>query len=518
MFNIKLFPLVFLGLSALAQRPTGAIFDPTTIASTPQKVEMSLRSFRGLPAAASLEKYCPTPGDQGNFGTCVAFANGYGIATILYAKSHNITDKNIIDKYAFSPTFLYEQIKDVKDNNCQNGADPIKAILTMMNKGEAMMRTVPYSCGAVITDGHFREASQYKVGDASILFAKGVKEYDKTDDLKITLTKKALAEGSPVSVGFHLPETFFRIKTSVWTPDPNEEKGDWKHNGHAMAIVGYDDNMAGGSFRILNSWGSNWADNGYVWIRYADYTKWCILALQVFGKNDSPIPDEVKPQPKPEPKPQPSPEPPAVTFKLSGSVEFKLNTGDDMPIKQTSTRNLTVDDDVQDPKEDLVAYTMAQSYTSGTGFRFYLNIDNEAYVYALATDLTGKVNKILPFKDNVSTHVGANSVIAFPSDTKVVRLDEQKGTDYLLILYSAAKLDLNEIVQKMNGMSGALSTKIKVVLGDRLIDKEKITYLKDKVGFSTTRPSTRNLTVDDDQPNAPVKGSVVPLMVEINHN
>jgi hypothetical protein len=40
---------------------TGANFDLSTIAATPQKIELSLRSFRGMPAAHSLEKYCPTP-------------------------------------------------------------------------------------------------------------------------------------------------------------------------------------------------------------------------------------------------------------------------------------------------------------------------------------------------------------------------------------------------------------------------------------------------------------------------
>jgi hypothetical protein len=443
----------------------------------------------------------------------VAYANGYGIATLLYAKTHNLTNRAVIDKYIFSPAFLYEQIKSKDDKDCQNGADPIKALLLMYEKGEALLKTMPDNCGMAITAEASAEAIKYKIKDAAILFANGIKDYERTEQEKIDNTKKALMEGCPISTGFHLPETFFSIKGDVWNPDPNEEKGNWKHNGHAMAVVGYDDNKAGGAFRILNSWGAEWADKGFVWVKYKDYAKWCIMALQVFGKDDSPIPAEVKPTPKPEPSPTPKPEVPI--FALSGNVELKLNTGEDMAIKQTSTRNLTVEEDVQGPKEDLVAYTMAQSYSSGTAFRFYLNIDNEAYVYALATDMTGKVNKILPFKDNVSTHVGANSTIAFPSDTKVIKLDDQKGTDYLLILYASERLDLNDVVNKMNGMSGALSTKIKTVLGDRLIDKSKITYTKDKVGFSTTRPSTRNLTVDDDQPNAPIKGSVVPLMVEI---
>ncbi len=123
----------------------------------------------------------------------------------------------------------------------------------------------------------------------------------------------------------------------------------------------------------------------------------------------------------------------------------------------------------------------------------------------------------MPFNDLVSTHVGANSSIAFPSDTKVIQLDEQKGADYLLVLYSAQKLDAKAIAAQMNSMKGGLSHKIKTVLGKKLIDKSKNQYASDKVGFSTKGHSTRNLTVTDDDDKKPTTGSVVPLMVEIKH-
>ena len=55
-----------------------------------------------------------------------------------------------------------------------------------------------------------------------------------------------------------------------------------------------------------------------------------------------------------------------------------------MPVSKTSTRNLQVDDDKPAAKEDLVAYTMAGSYTSGTKFRFYLNIDHERLMCMLS--------------------------------------------------------------------------------------------------------------------------------------
>ncbi|MBK7171732.1 MAG: DUF4384 domain-containing protein [Bacteroidales bacterium] len=505
--------------TAQDRRGMGANFDMATIAKTPRKVQLSFQSFRGMPEQASLEQYCPTPGDQGDHGTCVAFANGYGIATILYAKTHEITNKSIIDKYVFSPSYLYDLIKDSTDFNCQYGSDPIIAVMTLMNMGTPFIRTVPYSCDVKFSTDAVSEALKYTIKDASVLFAPG--EYEKTSQEMIDMTKKALLEGTPVSGGFHLPESFFKIKSDVWISDPTEVDKSWKHNGHAMAVVGFDDNKSGGAFRILNSWGSNWADKGYVWMRYEDYSRYCILGLQVFGNPFTPDPtDNINPEPKPDPKPVPVPEPEVKTMSLSGSIEFKLNTGEDMPVNRISSRNLMVEEDVV-AKEDLVAYTMMNSYTSGTKFRFYMTIDKEAYIYAFATDLTGKINRILPFDDLTSTHVGSNSIVAFPSDTKIIKMDENKGTDYLLILYSKEPLDMNDMLADMNKTKGGLSAKIIAALGDKLIAKDKIKYDAATVGFQVNvKYSSRNLTVenDDNQSTEFATGSVVPLMIEIKHN
>ena len=32
---------------------------------------------------------------------------------------------------------------------------------------------------------------------------------------------------------------------------------------HAITIIGYNDNYLGGSFRVLNSYGEEWGDNGF---------------------------------------------------------------------------------------------------------------------------------------------------------------------------------------------------------------------------------------------------------------
>ena len=517
---------------AQPKRFTGEVIKLDLIAKTPQKVKVSSRSFIGLPKSFSLEQYCPTAGNQGEYGTCTAWAAGYGAATILYAKTHGITEKAMINKYAFSPTFLFEQIKLPIDVSCDSGSSIVDALLILTETGDATLRTAPYYCGAKATEIAKAEALNYKIADFAVLFtAKGISKADvylKTDAEVLELTKKSLTEGSPVVIAYMLPLSFNKVKSEVWNPDPNENFGDWKHRMHAMSVIGYDDDIAGGAFRVLNSWGTGWGDKGLVWIKYPDFVRWCQVALQPFASPYTKVPDEKKEEPKPvppapdpkpvpvpDPKPEPVPDPkptpppvpdpkptPVVFTGLSGSIEFKLNSGDDMPVNRISSRNLVVEEE-RAAKEDLVAYTMMESYNSGTKFRFYMNIDKEAYIYAFATELSGKINKILPFDDLTSTHVGANTVVAFPSDTKIIKMDENKGIDYLLILYSKEKLNMDEMLNAMGNKQGGLSSKIISALGNKLIKKEDINYTGTQVGFEVKANAT---------------GTVVPLMVEIKHN
>ena len=41
-----------------------------------------------------------------------------------------------------------------------------------------------------------------------------------------------------------------------------------------MTIIGYDDYKFGGSFEIMNSWGTDFGENGFLWI---PYDKFCLI-------------------------------------------------------------------------------------------------------------------------------------------------------------------------------------------------------------------------------------------------
>lgn len=83
----------------------------------------------------------------------------------------------------------------------------------------------------------------------------------------LTLIKKCLADGYPVSFGFAIYTSFMTATVArtgiVPTPDTSRER---ILGGHAMTIVGYDDDTQ--RFIVANSWGSDWGDEGFCYFPY----------------------------------------------------------------------------------------------------------------------------------------------------------------------------------------------------------------------------------------------------------
>lgn len=468
-----------------AEKGTGLIFDLPSYRGTPYKATLTAESYASIPRQASLEAYCPTPGDQGQYGTCVAFAVAYHMRTVLYGLEHGITDKARLNASIFSPTFVYEQIKSADDTNCQNGSNPINALELLKTGGIARIATVPYQCGTSITSNALLEAIDYPISDYQVLFMPDVTDRD----TRVNTVRKAIAEGYPVVHCFTVVKSFYQ-SPRIWRAQPTDGGAEGQHGRHAMLIVGYDDDLEGGCFRVINSWGSGWADGGFVWIPYDEFAKYSLGAIQVYGARGTPAPVA------------PGTVTPGVTpgkgviktteYRLNGRLHFRLRDATPMPAHR-----------VLGSGADLAAYKMDKPYESGTRFRFFVTTNTEAYIYAFATDNTGKVNKILPFEDGMSPLIGPNSTIAFPSEQKVVRMDQQKGTDYLVVLYTDRPINARQLHEKLNAAGGPLATRLRSALGPRLVDSSSVKYSNNDIAFDIERVAP---------------GGVVPLMVEIEHN
>ena len=80
--------------------------------------------------------------------------------------------------------------------------------------------------------------------------------------------KTAISQGLPVVIAFDVPRAFTTEtgESGVWT-----DRGGAAVGGHAVCIMGYDDERHGGSFKVQNSWGTSWGDNGLYWLPYSAY-------------------------------------------------------------------------------------------------------------------------------------------------------------------------------------------------------------------------------------------------------
>lgn len=261
------------------------------------------------PSSFSLEHYVPQVYDQGETNMCVAYVLSVS-RTILYAKYHNYTSTKMIKENTFSPYFLYYHTVEMKDDKCILGLSPTSTTDFMEKSGVAQIKDVeypkyyPYS--TVRLCGSYPDNYNNDVSSAKAYTIDGVNwPIDKNE------IKSEIANGRPVCflIPPNIPPSFNEPKSDVWDPDASvqcygvTQKGDackrrvtkdiycYQHKketsnmGHMMLIIGYNDYEANGNgaFRILNSWGEAWGDNGKIWIKYNDFFKY----VSKFGGNES---------------------------------------------------------------------------------------------------------------------------------------------------------------------------------------------------------------------------------------
>ncbi len=76
--------------------------------------------------------------------------------------------------------------------------------------------------------------------------------------------KKAICQYGAVSASVNVTSSFQNYTNGVYfgtTSDPNNPQ-----TNHAIVLVGWDD--AKGAWLLKNSWGTDWGENGYMWIKY----------------------------------------------------------------------------------------------------------------------------------------------------------------------------------------------------------------------------------------------------------
>ncbi|MBB2144382.1 DUF4384 domain-containing protein [Pedobacter sp. LMG 31464] len=469
LFSIALFCLFSFFASAQSKFGMGMTFDDGAYQAINKKAKLT-RSLTSTPPSASLKQYAPIPGSQGAYGTCTAWASAYCGRTIVEAIKNNWIDKKEITAKAFAPAFLFRMLSP-EDQACKKGTTVAAAFELMKNKGLIPYSQLPVACTPTLTLAQYTTAETGKIKDYMRLF-----DTNAADEIKIQSVKKSISEKKPVVFGMVCP-TSFVTAYGVWKPT---EPADPKIGGHALCVVGYDDAKEGGAFEIQNSWGPNWGNEGYMWIKYADFAKYTWYAFEFI---DLP---EVKP----------------AVADLSGQIRLTLADGKDMPSTlYTSTRGLKVVP-AKPAAGPLTVYQTADVYTTGTRFRIYISNNEPAYVYAISTDLTNEITKIFPYEDGISAALtDKKNDVAIPDEDHFIEFDNKAGKDFLCVLYSKNELNINDIIKKIGAQQGTFSERIFKVIGEKIVNPTDISFTKDKISFTAFSKGK----------------TIVPMMVELEH-
>jgi Papain family cysteine protease len=219
-------------------------------------------SGKELAKFVDLSGKLPTPGNQGKQSSCVAWATGYA----LKAYQEKIETNQF---YNFSPSFIYNQINHGRDG----GSDIIEALNLLSQQGVCTKDVMPYNENDYLTkpnDFQNNKAKKYKIDYWRRVNIRDIKE-----------VKAQINAGYPIVFGAVVDEGFTKFKKndsskSIWRKPLGKTMG-----GHAMLAIGYDDDKR--AFKIINSWGTEWGEDGYGWIDYTYFSK--IVALGFVAKD-----------------------------------------------------------------------------------------------------------------------------------------------------------------------------------------------------------------------------------------
>jgi hypothetical protein len=238
--------------------------------STWLPVEQQGFATEDLPTKISYRIYTPKVQDQGNSMTCVGWAVAYAQLSTQQNLAMGITDTFQKIIRAMDPYYVYSYIRNPVDDWCYAGASMEDALSILTNKGTKPRIWDPLTfCYSNLSSFEFTNtlASHYSIKGYNLLDSGNLVQH----------VKLALGSKKIVSIGVNLTESIKLDNSShygIWLPSSTDSI----IGKHAMCVVGYDDDKYGGAFEIMNSWGTEYGEGGFLWIKYEDFKKYVLLA------------------------------------------------------------------------------------------------------------------------------------------------------------------------------------------------------------------------------------------------
>jgi C1A family cysteine protease len=237
-----------------------------------------------VPAKIDLRAYCSPVEDQGAIGSCTANAV-VGLVEYFERRAYG----KYIDA---SRLFLYKATRDLLHWTGDTGAYLRSTIGALALFGVPPEEYWPYKIAAFDTEPSafcfafaqdYRAISYFRLDDNST-----------TPPGLLTKIKAGLAAGMPCVFGFTVYSSIAQAAKTGRVPYPG--KGEKVLGGHAMLVVGYDDNMtitntnsggtSKGALLIRNSWGPSWGNHGYGFLPYDYVTRQLAVDFWSLTKQD----------------------------------------------------------------------------------------------------------------------------------------------------------------------------------------------------------------------------------------
>ena len=214
----------------------------------------------------SLRSFAPSIGNQLSLGSCVSWATAYAGFTIVRRVEEN---NPALEPY--SPLNLYVRYKKhFKEDVCGDGAYTAYALNILKRKGCSLFKNFRNRCD---TDVEVEKVYNDKLYS-----------YDQISPRDLTSLKTSISSKRPVVISIPCYENCWSnavLQNGVWSGYYSGAE----NGGHAMCVIGFDDNKGGGAFEVMNSWGEDWGDNGFFWITYDDFTKHVNDCYALIGRN-----------------------------------------------------------------------------------------------------------------------------------------------------------------------------------------------------------------------------------------
>lgn len=456
---------------------TGLTFDDASYREVPHLPKFSGNKYDNVPYRVSLRKYAPIPGDQGLDGTCTAWAAAYGGLSICRAIKDSIINRPLITQQANSVYYVFNQVRLGED--CSLGARLPDALRLMKEQGVCLAATFKdelQDCQKEPTSTENEEATKYKIKDFAAAFA-----IEDTPALKIDKTRKLLASNNPVVVGMNLTSSFWLMEPGdvVWDPSEEEQSGKF---GHALLVVGYDDIKK--SFEIMNSWGPEWGDQGFFWVKYEDFGRFCKYGFQII------LDDKVKRLK------ESATEKEELIVEMTGDFIFRYPTGyildkngnetiafQEATVKYDSTQQLYRTNKEVWKVGDIFQLVATNIPAGKTAYIFSIDPSHKVTIHwPMVDESIDALNKV-PLANFMSSK---NAAIIIPGEEEALQLG-QAGKDDLIILFSdQVILDFEKRVLQMSSLKGSTSENLTATFGDLLVESSLVDYQSDKMAFKST--------------------------------